>query len=213
LTGIRSVSACLIATLLLAACGPPPVPTVIPRPEPATPTMTPGLVLTTPTVASFFRSSGGGDPRTGTYWRQWNACAPDNRADIAAANGGREEGWIILDDLLLDPGILLGQLHVESCQQGINLLDTLDLDGQRRSGDPVYELAQSLLVAQLNLAAGAEYCPAVDEAVRTGQQLLLSLGFDGRGEYSEALQGQELGETAAFLVEQLGAYNLGALCR
>lgn len=38
----------------------------------------------------------------------WNSCAEGNKADVAAANGGRAAGWIILDDLLADPGIQLG---------------------------------------------------------------------------------------------------------
>ena len=57
-------------------------------------------------------------PRTAGYWLVWNACAEDNQADVARANGGREAGWLILDDLLAHPGILLGELAVETCERG-----------------------------------------------------------------------------------------------
>ena len=67
-------------------------------------------------------STGGGEPRTAGYWLVWNACAEENKADVAVANGGREAGWILLDDLLADPGILLGDLAVEACEQGLRLL-------------------------------------------------------------------------------------------
>ena len=74
-------------------------------------------------------------------------------------------------------------------------------------------LAAQLLTAQLNLAAGAEYCPAVDEAVQAAQLLLLSLGFDGSVGYLGLEQAPEDREIARFLVEQLAGYNTGSLCR
>jgi hypothetical protein len=49
-----------------------------------------------------------GDPRTVGYEAVWNACAPDSRAEFVAANGGREAGWIIRDDLLTNPASTRG---------------------------------------------------------------------------------------------------------
>jgi hypothetical protein len=119
------------------------VPSPSPTPLPPTPA---------PTADPFFASQGGGEPRTVGYWLLWNSCAEGNKADIARANGGRAAGWVILDDLLDDPGILLGAL-----------LRARDADGVERTGDVAYDLA-----AQLNLAVGAEFCPAI---------------FDGSGAY------------------------------
>ena len=208
----------LLICCLLAACGSPTAPpaTAIPvAPTLDAPTPMPTAIPPSPapTVDPFFASQGGGEPRTAGYWLLWNSCAEGNKAGVAAANGGRDAGWIILDDLLADPGILLGDLPVETCEQGIRLLQVQDLGGEDRSGDVAFELASRLLAAQLNLAAGAEYCPAVDQAVQAGQLLLLSLGFDGSGQPLGLDQASEDREIALFLVEQLGQYNAGSLCR
>lgn len=170
-------------------------------------------VRPTQTQPDFHKSRGGGEPRSASYWLQWNSCAPDNRSEMAAANGGRAAGWIILDDLLDDPGILLGELQVGTCEEGINLLQNKDVEGFERGGDMAYQLAAQLLAAQLNLAVGAEYCPAGDQAVAAGQLLLIGQGFNGRGGYlGPPAFGQDV-ETAQILVEQLGDYNSGQLCR
>lgn len=138
---------------------------------------------------------------------------PDNRAKTAATNGGRAADWIILDDILVDPGILLVELRVENCEQGINLLQRLDVDGIERGGDAAYQAAAQLLAAQVNLAAGAEYCPAVDQAVAAGQLLLISQEFDGQGGYlGPPVTSQDI-VTAEILIEQLAKYNAGELCR
>jgi hypothetical protein len=204
----RWIGVYLFCWLLLAACG---------SPEAASPEPTPALTLPRPTppptVDPFFASQGGGEPRTAGYWLVWNSCAEDNKADVAAANGGREAGWIILDDLLQDPGILLGEQAVETCPQGISLLRAEDFQGEDRAGDPVYKLAAQLLTAQLNLAAGTEYCPAVEEAVQAGQLLLLSLQFEGTGDYLGLQESSQNQEVVLFLIEQLSAYNVGSLCQ
>ena len=199
---------CLVCWLLLAACSSPAA--APPKPTPA-PTIPPPSLA--PTVDPFFASQGGGEPRTAGYWLAWNSCAEDNKSDVAAANGGREAGWIILDDLLQDPGILLGNLSVETCPQGISLLRVDDFQGEDRAGDAAYELAAQLLVAQINLAAGAEYCPAVDEAVQAGQLLLLSLHFNGSGDVQGLEQSSQNQDVALFLIQQLSAYNVGTLCQ
>jgi hypothetical protein len=166
-----------------------------------------------PTPDSFFLSVGRGEPRSAGYWRLWNGCAPDNNAAMAEANGGRAGGWIIMDYLLEDPGVLVGGLEVETCEQGLALLVMKDLDGADRSDDPAYRLSGQLLAAQLNLAAGVRYCPAVDEAVEAAQVLLLSLGFVARGEYGPALEFKQALPAVEFLTEQLASYNRGGLCR
>lgn len=159
-----------------------------------------------------FESSSGGEPRSSGYWLVWNTCAENNQSEIAQANGGREAGWILMDDLLADPGILIGTLEVITCQQGINLLYGLDLHGVNRGNDAAYVLAVQLLAAQLNLSVGSEYCPASDQAMSEAQLLLLELDFDGTGGYlGPPLASQEM-DKAKSLTEQLESYNTGALC-
>jgi hypothetical protein len=163
-------------------------------------------------VDPFFASDSSGEPRSAGYWLLWNACAPDNKADVAAANGGREAGWIILDDLLADPGILVGPLAVDTCEQGVSLLRAQDATDQETPDDDAYALAAQLLAAQLNLAAGAESCTAVEETVQAGHILLLSLAFDGTGTYLGPEGAADDREVALFLTDQLRAYNAGSLC-
>jgi len=148
----------LTACLTLAACGkssPVPISSPIPTYEKSI-------------VDPIYQSQGGGDPRSTGYWLIWNSCAEDNKAEVASANGGWEAGWIILDDLLQDPGILIGELRVETCEQGVYLLHGMDIAGQEKEDDDSYTLASQLLVAQLNLAVGTEYCPAIEEAIQAG---------------------------------------------
>jgi hypothetical protein len=89
----------------------------------------------------------------------------------------------------------------------------MDIQGVDRASDPAFRLAAQLLAAQLNLAAGAESCPAVDEAVQASQLLLLSLQFDGTGEPLGLEQSGQDHDVALFLTEQLSAHNVGTLCR
>lgn len=180
-----------------------------------TPQLASTLLPAQPTPFSdlYLRSSGGGEPRTSGYWLLWNTCTEGNQAAVAKANGGRQAGWIVLDDLLEDPGILVGVLKVTSCEQGVNLLQARDLLGADRPDDNAYILASQLMAAQLNLAIGSEYCPASDEAVSAAQLLLLELEFDGQGSYlGPPLASPDL-ETAKLLAEQLASYNSGTLCQ
>jgi hypothetical protein len=152
-----------------------------------------------------------GDPRTAAYWAVWNTCAPENRADVAAANGGRAAGWILVDDLIADPGIQLGDYPVTTCEEGLALLEGRSTAGEK-TGDPVYGLAAGLFAAELNLNAGAESCPIAEEAVLGSHLVLADAGFDGSGEYTAATTG-EIAEAIPRLVGLLAAYNSGELCR
>jgi len=204
---VNLTSAGLVLILLLALLsGCAPAATAAPTLMHATPTH-----LATP--GDLFQSDGGGEPRSPGYWLLWNSCAVDNRSAVATANGGRTAGYVILDDLLIDPGLTLADLPVETCQQGVDLLSRRDLDGQERSSDAAYQLAQSLLAAQLNLFVGSETCPAAEQAVLAGHLLLSALNFNGKGDYRGALSDGNRQETADILVGQLEAYNNGSLCR
>ena len=152
-----------------------------------------------------------GDPRSAAYWVVWNTCATENRADIAAANGGRAAGWILMDDLLADPGIQLGDHPVTTCEEGLALLQGYTIAGEE-TDDLVYELASALLAAELNLNVGAESCPIAEEAVLGGQLVLSQVGFNSSGEYA-AVKSSEIASAIPRLVELLQGYNRGELCR
>ena len=198
------LAAGLSLLLLQAGCGRPAAPTAV---------ATLPAALPTPLQEALYQSSGGGEPRTGGYWIMWSTCGENSQAEMAKANGGRQAGWVILDDLLADPGMLVGAVAVESCPQGVALLQGRAAGGGDRSNDPAYSLASQLLAAQLNLAASAESCPAAEQAVQAAQLLLVSLEFDGTGSYLGPPTGGREVETAKILLEQLGEYNTGMLCR
>ena len=187
----------LLALIASAGCSQAPAPTSTPP----------------PTVDPFFAANGAGEPRSASYWQLWNSCAPDNRAQTAAANGGREAGWILMDDLLQSPGVMLGEVAVTSCDEGLRFLQARTLSGAAAADSAAYPLAAQLLAAQLNLAAGAETCPAVEDAVRSAQLLLLGADFSGSGEALGSEATAEERDMAEFLTEQLIAYNAGNLCR
>lgn len=198
----------ILLLCLVSACAVQPTGT----PAPVTVPTLPPLQIT-PLVDPYLQSSGGGEPRTTGYWLVWNSCAEGNQAAAAQANGGREAGWIILDDLLADPGVVIGTMTVENCTQGVNLLQGRDTAGGDHGNDPAYRMAAQLLAAQLNLAAGAEFCPASDQAVQAGQLLLVAIGFSGSGGYLGPPAANQEVVTADMLTDQLSNYNSGALCR
>jgi hypothetical protein len=168
---------------------------------------------TTPTVKAIYQSNGGGEPRTAGYWVLWSTCGENSQAQVAAKNGGRSAGFILLDDLLQDPGIEVGNLRISTCQQGINLLSMRSFSEEDRSGDAAFHLAAQLVTAELNLAAGAESCPAAGGAVIAAQALLAQAGFNGQGNYWGKPGDDQTRQAAEQATRQLETYNTGALCR
>ena len=155
----------------------------------------------------------GGDPRTIGYWKNWNTCSGGNQVETAAGNGGPDEGWFILDDLLNDPGFTLGTLLLDAddCEAAVSILDKRDVSsGRKRASDGAYNLASQLLAAMLNLSAGAETCQAAVDAVNDGQDLLSTIGFDGDGRFLRPKDGSY--SEATTLAGQLDLYNNGDLC-
>jgi hypothetical protein len=130
---------------------------------------------------------------------------------VSLIAGDRAAGRIILDDLLADLGVLVGRFAVETCEQGVRILDRMDAAGNVQGDDAAYQLAARLLTAQLNLAVGAEFCPAVQDAVQAGQLLLLSAEFDGAGDTLGPQDGQRYQDAVA-LAAMLDDYNNGNLC-
>ena len=149
---------------------------------------------------------GAGEPRSSGYWVIWSSCGENSRAETAAANGGREAGWILLDDLLIFPGITLGDHAVATCDEGVVILETSS------DADPAQGLARQLLAAELNLNVGSETCPAAEETVAVAHAVLSSFGYAGTG-HAPLPADVEAGGTLPPLIDLLAAYNSGDLCR
>jgi hypothetical protein len=219
IAAIRWLFGVLVGILTLSACSPPAhsvttrLPLVTASPitalQQATPTIQNDAFSDLPDAAR--AATRPGEPRPAAYWALWNTCAPQNRATQAAANGGRQAGWILLDDLIVDPGIQLGDYPLTSCEEGLALLQRLVTPGEN-TGDPAYELAGALLAAELNLNVGAETCPIAEETVLGSHLILSQIGFDGTGEYA-ASASSEVAQAIPRLMELLKGYNRGELCR
>jgi hypothetical protein len=151
----------------------------------------------------------GGDPRTIGYWKNWNRCTGGNQAATAAKNGGAAAGFFLVEDLLPQ---LIGDFTVTSCQQAVKLLSKQEQSGKSKSSDAAYELGAQLLAARFNLAAGAETCLAVQQAVLDGQTLLDGISFTGSGDYLGSKSKDARRAQALSLAATLDRYNNGNLC-
>lgn len=148
---------------------------------------------------------GSGEPRSGGYWITWSSCGEDSRAATAAANGGREAGWIIVDDLISDPGVVLGGHTVTNCDEAVAILDASRTDA-------LSSLARQLLTAMLNRLAGSESCGGADETIAVAGDILASQEYRGpEGDLMEL--DSEATESLERLGELLAFYNSGELCR
>lgn len=167
----------------------------------------------------------GGQPRTPGYWKNWSTCSGGNQVDTAAANGGWEEGFWLLDDVL-DPAIGGGIVWdvildddfwfpIDTCQVAVDILNSRDIvDGENKSNDAAYKLARNLLAAQANFAAGARICNAVEYAALAAEELMDKYDFNGTGSYlsnQDKLLRDDY-EYAKELAGTLDLYNNGLLC-
>lgn len=173
----------------------------------------------------------GGQPRTPGYWKNWSTCSNGNQAETAAKNGGPEEGFYLLDDLLPirwdDMQTDRFVFEISTCEQGVALLASEELEdlptrgrfkGTNRSNDPAYKLARNLLAYQLN--AKAEACmPAtpvtedgqtIREIARDAELLLDELDFDGTGLYIH--NRHPMRYRAQLMSGILDDYNNGLFC-
>lgn len=151
----------------------------------------------------------GGDARTIGYWRNWSSCS-----------GGKQAPT--LDETLASAGgILIGDLLVDTCLEGVRILSKQDLNGVNRASDPAFNMAAQLLAAFLNEEAGAVVCPAAATAMASGQTLLANADFDGyrtfggsstHGKKGSASTGTINAGTANALASTLDAYNNNELC-
>jgi hypothetical protein len=155
----------------------------------------------------------GGDQRTIGYWRNWNTCTNGNQAQTAAKNGGAAEGFFLVDDFL-NPGVLLGDLLVDNCEDAVSILRKRDIDtNKKKAKDAAYSLAAQLLAAQYNYLAGAGTCLAVQKAMTKAQNLLASIDFDGIEDYLQpGTNKKKKRRKANRLAKKLDGYNNGDLC-
>ncbi len=175
----------------------------------------------------------GGEPRPADYWKNWNRCTDDGQAATADANGGWQEGYWLLEDVL-DPaiggGITWDDILADSvlfpitrCAVAVDLLDQRSLgdpavvyDGIKHAEDAAYGLAKELLAAQLNLGAAARTCTEATDAVLNGEKLLDKYNFvagDGAA-YLVATNKKTKADynLALSLAATLAEYNNGLLC-
>ncbi|MCA6074466.1 T9SS type A sorting domain-containing protein, partial [Fulvivirga sedimenti] len=129
----------------------------------------------------------GGAARTPGYWKNWNTCTSGGQADNAAKNGGYANGYWLLDDILNNPGITLGEFTIPAndCETGVLILDQRDLSGRNKkmANDAAYTLAMHLMAFKLNQAAGAYHCQYAIDAAMQADALLTRNNYDGTGSY------------------------------
>ena len=151
-----------------------------------------------------------GDPRTPGYWKNWSTCSSGNQAATAEKNDGVEAGFYLLDDVL---PITIGDLIVETCDDGRDILDRRDIgSGRKMASDAAYNLASHLLAAKANVAADAASCADLDAAILAGDALLghEDINFDGTGKYLRPKDDHYV--AALTIAADLDAYNNGELC-
>jgi CSLREA domain-containing protein len=151
----------------------------------------------------------GGDPRTIGYWKNWNRCTSGNQSATAQKNGGAAAGFFLIEDLLPQ---LVGDFSITSCKQAVKLLSKQDQAGRNKASDAAYELGAQLLAAHFNLAAGAETCLPVQQAVLDGQTLLNQLNFTGSGDYLGSKSKDPRRAQALAIATKLDRYNNNLLC-
>lgn len=178
-----------------------------PSPAPATPVAsTPGignLLGLLDEIPSDARvSSGGPDPRTPGYWIMWSTCGEGSQAEVARQNGGAAAGWILVDDLLADPGLYLGDTRLASCDDAIAVLGKGD--------DRPAQLARATLTTELNLSSGSETCTAAEGVLRVARLLLSGMRYvPPSGDIGPIGDPTRVDETIVLLE----SYNSGELCR
>lgn len=157
----------------------------------------------------------GGDGRTIGYWKNWSSCT----------GGGQDP---VLDETLAaspltdtsgNHGVWIGNLFVNTCQEGVAILNKSTLSGTKMANDAAYELASQMLAAQLNAVAGARNCTELQTLFTQAQNLLVSIGFNGTGKYLDSkVKTKDLiakRDLALNYAKQFDNYNnnlVGSLC-
>ena len=168
----------------------------------------------------------GGDPRTPGYWKNWNTCTGGGQAANAERNGGWQEGFWLLDDVLNPPGITWDDIEsdaklvpVDSCEEAVEILDQRVVnvdgvvgDGKKIANDGARTLAMHLLAAQLNFGAGACTTPEVNAKALEAETLLDEYNFDGTNTKAYLTSKNADYSKALSLANYLDEYNNGMYC-
>jgi hypothetical protein len=172
----------------------------------------------------------GGEARTPGYWKNWNTCTGGNQQYTADKNASDKDGdgeitaydrvqsgWALLNDLLPIQWVEMDdegqpvpdacQLEFTTCEEAKLILDNRDLDGIVRSSDPAYNLAKHLMTYQLNQGAGAYLCPSMLPLEVEAVNVLMSLCFDGHGEYLKKTNKPTLRQMANRANELAGIFD------
>ena len=186
------------------------------------------VVVGNPVHLEVNNASPGGSPRTPGYWKNWNQCTGGNQQFTAEVNGGWQEGFWLLEDVL-DPSIGGGiiwddiladdqfEYVLQECQEAVLILDKRDGRGRKVASDPLHNLATHLLAAQLNLGAGACTTPDVQQSVLAAERLLDKYDFTVDGHSMKGRKGKNGSNNsdttlASELAGELDAYNNGRFC-
>jgi Prealbumin-like fold domain len=166
----------------------------------------------------------GGEARTIGYWKNWSSCTGGQQYPTALA---RNEWDRTLDGnlpqtvgLLILAGAPGPNQPSPDCQKAVNILDKRSTTGSgipvvyaKKANDAAYSLAAQLLAALLNKSADAGSCPAADAAITAAQSLLVSINFNGTGDYlGPKTTNVTLRNQALALAATLDSYNNNTLC-
>ena len=163
----------------------------------------------------------GGSPRTPGYWKNWNRCTGGGQATNADRNGGRAEGFTLLEDILNSPGITWDDIlsdslfvAITSCEEAVEILDQRVVavngkvaDGKKLASDGARTLALHLLAAQLNEGNGACINQDVKDVMLWAEKLLDKYNFDGTKSTAYLTSKSADYAYALKLAKYLDAYN------
>ena len=167
----------------------------------------------------------GGGTRTIGYWKNWSSCSGSNGGQyLKAVNGGHPEQTL---DAPIPPTNIsnlgsavsvtnpLGDITSLTCLEAINLLSKNAKNGDKRAGDPVYNMVAQMLGARLNVAANAGTCAALTTALAAAQAFLAAdpptgINFLGTGSYKDSLTDAQKALVNGW-AGIFGSYNEGTL--
>jgi hypothetical protein len=152
----------------------------------------------------------GGRALTIGFWKNWAACSTSSGKQKPELD--RVMATFPIAAGQTKPGVYIGRLYVDTCQEAVALLNKSDLvTANKMSSDPLYSLAAQLMATELNFRAGAGKCGAAITAEQQAQGLLTRYSFTGTGSYVKKLSAAD-SQLANQLAKTLDNYNNDRLC-
>ena len=154
----------------------------------------------------------GGGTRTIGYWKNWSSCAQSKGGQYskAIAKGTPEATLDFNLPIAVSVTNPLGDLTALTCAQAVNLLAKSAINGDKRAGDPIYNMIAQMLGARLNVAAQAGVCTDLTTALSQAQAFLDALNFNGTGSYKGVLSSADQQKVNGW-GGVFGSYNEGTL--